>query len=391
MRTFRLEPTSKFVEPTKGAHHMTTGLVFHERYLWHDTGQGWIIPNDGVVLQPYEHPENPETKRRMLNLWRASGALDHLTPIKPRPACVDEVLRVHTRDYHDRIVQTSAAGGGDAGGLTPFGLGSYEIAMLSAGGCIAAVDAVLDGVVDNVYALVRPPGHHAIPDSGLGFCIFNNASIAVKHLREARGVARVAVIDWDVHHGNGQQAVFYDDPSVLTISIHQDLCFPPDSGYITDRGSGAGEGFNINLPLPPGSGHGAYLAAYERVVVEALHRFRPDFIVAPSGFDGGMFDPLGRMMAWSETFREMTRMLRGAADELCGGRLVLTHEGGYSQAYVPFIGLAVIEELSGVRTGVDDPYRFICEHGGQQALQPHQNMVIAQAAELACSIPVTGT
>ena len=184
---------------------MTTGLVFHERYLWHDTGHGWIVPNDGAVVQPYAHPENPETKRRMVNLWRASGLLDQLKPIAPRPATVEEVLRVHTADYHQRIADLSAAGGGDAGGLTPFGLGSYEIALLAAGGCIAAVDAVLDGVVDNVYALVRPPGHHAIAGMGMGFCLFNNAAITVKHLREVRGVARVAMVDWGVHHGNASR------------------------------------------------------------------------------------------------------------------------------------------------------------------------------------------
>ncbi len=361
---------------------MTTGLVFHERYLWHDTGHGWIIPNDGVALQPYEHPENPETKRRMLNLWRAAGMLDHLVAIEPRPATIDEVCRVHTRAHVDRIAALSAAGGGDAGGLTPIGLGSYEIALMSAGGCIAAVDAVLDGVVDNVYALVRPPGHHATADASMGFCLFNNAAIAVEHLRAVRGVQRVAMVDWDVHHGNGQQTVFYDNPNVLTISIHQDLCFPPDSGYMRDTGAGAGEGYNINVPLPPGSGHGAYLAAYARVVVPALRRFQPDFIVAPSGFDGGFFDPLGRMMAWSETFRSMTNMLKSAAAQACSGRLVLTHEGGYSQAYVPFIGLAVAEELSGVKSSIDDPYAFICEHGGQQELQPHQDQLIRAAEGL---------
>jgi acetoin utilization deacetylase AcuC-like enzyme len=361
---------------------MTTGLVFHERYLWHDTGHGWIIPNDGIALQPFEHPENPETKRRMLNLWRAAGMLDQLVPIAPRPATVDEICRVHTTDHVQRIEALSAAGGGDAGGLTPIGLGSYEIALLSAGGCIAAVDAVLDGVVDNAYAVVRPPGHHALPGASLGFCLFNNAAIAVEHLRVARGVQRIAMVDWDVHHGNGQQTVFYDDPNVLTISIHQDLCFPPDSGYLRDIGEGAGRGYNINVPLPPGSGHGAYVAAYERIVVPALQRFRPDFIVAPSGFDGGFFDPLGRMMAWSETFRSMTAMLKRAAELLCAGRLVLTHEGGYSAAYVPFIGLAVIEELSGIKSPIDDPYRFICEHGGQQELQPHQDDLIRRAEAL---------
>ncbi len=361
---------------------MSTGLVFHERYLWHDTGNGWVVPNDGVVLQPYEHPENPETKRRMLNLWRACGMLDQLVDIAPRSATVDEVLRVHGRDYHDRIRDLSATGGGDAGGLTPFGLGSYEIALLSAGGCIAAVDAVLDGVVDNVYALVRPPGHHAVPDSGMGFCLFNNAAIAVKHLRETRGVARIAMVDWDVHHGNGQQTVFYEDPSVLTISLHQDLCFPPESGYIADNGAGPGAGYNINVPLPPGSGHGAYLAAYERVAIEALRRFRPDFIVAPSGFDGGATDPLGRMMAWSETFRLMTRMLKAAADELCGGRLVFTHEGGYAAPYVPFLGLAVMEELTGWESGVTDPLGFFTGSLGGQDLQPHQDAIITESEKL---------
>ncbi len=365
-----------------GGMQMTTGLVFHERYLWHDTGNGWVVPNDGVVLQPYEHPENPETKRRMLNLWRACGLLGQLVEIAPRPASVAEVLRVHTAEHHDRIRELSATGGGDAGGLTPFGLGSYEIALLAAGGCIAAVDAVLDGVADNVYALVRPPGHHAIAASGMGFCLFNNAAIAVEHARQARGLTRVAMVDWDVHHGNGQQDTFYRDPGVLTISLHQDLCFPPESGYLTENGAGPGEGFNLNIPLPPGSGHGAYVAAYERVAIEALRRFEPELIIAPSGFDGGVFDPLGRMMAWSETFRAMARMLKGAADELCGGRLVLTHEGGYSAPYVPFMGLAVMEELSGIDSGVSDPYAFFAGTLGGQELQPHQDAVIAEAEKL---------
>ncbi len=359
---------------------MATGIVTAEEYFWHDTGRGWILPADNATLQPTVHPENAETKRRFLNLLNVSGLLDQLQRIAPRRAERADIELVHTAGYIDAVAEMSAGFGGDAGGLTPFGRGSYEIARLSAGGCLAAVDAVLDGDVANAYALVRPPGHHSLPDTGMGFCLFNNAAIAVRHLRERRGVGRVAMVDWDVHHGNGQQAIFYEEPDVLTVSIHQDLCFPPDSGYLHDRGAGAGEGYNINVPLPPGSGHGAYLDAFERVVVPAIDRFDPDFLVVPSGFDGGIFDPLGRQMAYSETFRLLTRMVLGAAASTCDGRVVMTHEGGYAAAYVPFLGLAVLEELSGIRSGTDDPYLPIAAGNGGQDLQPHQKSVVDAAA-----------
>jgi acetoin utilization deacetylase AcuC-like enzyme len=155
--------------------------------------------------------------------------------------------------------------------------------------------------------------------------------------------------------------------------------YPQDSGAIDERGEGAGAGFNINIPLPPGSGHGAYVAALERVVVPALRAFRPELIIVPSGFDGSLYDPLGRMMAYSETFRAMTRALVAVADELCGGRLVLSHEGGYSPIYVPFCGLAVVEELSGVKTAVNDPMAARAASMGGQDLQPHQDEIIRRA------------
>ena len=184
---------------------------------------------------------------------------------------------------------------------------------------------------------------------------------------------------WDVHHGNGTQKAFYRDPGVLTISIHQDRWYPPESGAMEECGEGLGLGYNINIPLPPGSGHGAYLAAVERVVVPALRAFRPELIIVPSGFDGSMYDPLGRMMAYSETYRAMTRMLMAAADELCGGRLVLSHEGGYSPLYVPLCGLAVMEELTGVKTAVIDPMAARVAIAGGQELEAHQEAVIRRA------------
>jgi acetoin utilization deacetylase AcuC-like enzyme len=276
----------------------------------------------------------------------------------------------------------SAAGGGDASYLTPFGRGSFEIALFSAGGAIAAVDAVVKGDVSNAYALVRPPGHHATSDMGMGFCLFGNVAVAIRHAQAAHDLKRIAAVDWDVHHANGTQAIFYDDARVLTISLHQDNLFPPDSGSCEENGEGNGKGYNINVPLPPGCGNGAYLEALRRVVIPALHRFKPELIVVPSGFDAAGVDPLGRMMVSSEGYREMTRLLMKAAAELCGGKIVMIHEGGYSESYVPYCGLAVLEEMSGVKTSIEDQWAPLMAKWGQQALQPHQEAAIARAEQL---------
>ena len=360
---------------------MATGWLSHELYFWYDTRSGaGFIPANGRTVEPETHAENPATKRRFRNLVEVSGLLGKLVQLEPRPATEEEILRCHGREYLDKIKALSADNGGDAGELTPFGPGGYEIALLAAGGVISAIDAVLDGTVDNVYALTRPPGHHAEPDLGRGFCIFANAAIGAEHAREARGLERVAVVDWDVHHGNGTQKIFWEDASVLTISSHQDNNYPPDSGHVHEVGAGAGEGYNLNIPLPPGSGVGAYVAAYERIVVPALRAFRPELIIVASGLDASIMDPLARMMMHSDGYRQLTRLLLDVADEVCDGRLVVEHEGGYSSAYVPFCGLAVVEELSGIRTGTEDPFLQIWQNVGGQELQPHQDAAI-EAAE----------
>lgn len=361
---------------------MATGFVFHELYLWHNTWNWNQVFPPGLHVQPGTHAENPETKRRLRNLIEVSGLLDQLTIIKPRPATVEEVIRVHTLGHVNHIKEISARGYGDASQLTPLGSGSYEIALLAAGGAITAVDAVVGGKVANAYALIRPPGHHATKDVGMGFCLFANAAVAVRHAQKVLGLGRIATVDWDVHHGNGTQAIFYDDPSVLTISLHQDNLFPAASGGIAENGEGKGEGFNINVPLPPGSGPGAYVAAFERVVLPALKRFKPELIVVPSGFDAGGVDPLGRMMMSAAGYRDLTRMLMAAAKEVCGGRIVMTHEGGYSEMYAPYCGLAVIEELSGHRTEVEDPWGPMMAQWGGMDAQPHQLAVIEEASRL---------
>jgi len=328
---------------------MSTGFVWHEKYMWHDTGSG-----AASNIEPDEHFENPDTKRRLKNLLDLSGLSDELIQLKPRMATEGELLRFHTEEYVTQIRTLSDAYGGSAGPGTPFGAGSYEIAKLAAGGTIVATDAVLKGDVSNAYALVRPPGHHAERDLGRGFCIFANVALAAMHAKEVWGIERIATIDWDVHHGNGTQQAFYEDSNVLTISVHQDGLFPAESGKFIERGVNSGENYNINIPLPAGSGRGAYEAVFRRIIGPAVRAFRPELILVPCGFDASVYDPLGRMLLTAEAYRDLTKELMAIAADTCNGKLVLSHEGGYSKRYVPFCGLATIEALSGFRTEISD-------------------------------------
>jgi acetoin utilization deacetylase AcuC-like enzyme len=366
---------------------LPTGLVAHERYFWHDTGTGAGFSNTNQYMQPDRHPESPDTKRRLLALLEVSGLADRLVRIAPRAAERNELLYFHTGAYIDSVRHLSAANGGTLGDSLTIGVGSYEIALLAAGGCLAAADAVLGGRVANAYALVRPPGHHAEADRGRGYCVFGNLVLMIRHAQRIHRVGRVAVVDWDVHHGNGTEGAFIEDPSVLAISIHQDHCYPIDQGQLSVIGRGQAVGTNLNIPLPPGSGHGAYLAAFDQVVLPALHRFRPELIVVASGLDASAMDPMGRMLCTSETYRGMSQRIASAARALCAGRLIATHEGGYSTAYVPFCGLPVLEEFSGLRTDVVDPYLEELMQMGGQDLQPHQAAAIDAAARLVKGVP----
>jgi acetoin utilization deacetylase AcuC-like enzyme len=260
-------------------------------------------------------------------------------------------LWLHTAEYVDSIEVRSNDQGGEAGDAAAFSTGAYEIARLAAGGAIEAVDAVIDGRVARAYALVRPPGHHAVADRGLGFCIFGNTALAAMHARR-RGLDRVAIVDWDVHHGNGTESAFYADPHVLTISLHQEHIYPPDSGAIRDTGTGEGTGYNLNIPLPAGSGRAVYEYAFEQIVLSALNQFRPDLIMVACGFDAAWIDPTARMNLTPKCYARLAQSLLERAAELCGGRIVFVHEGGYSAEAVPYCGLAVLEALTGHSTGV---------------------------------------
>jgi acetoin utilization deacetylase AcuC-like enzyme len=365
---------------------MATGWVWDERYMWHDTGTGAGPLPAGGWIEPMEHIESPSAKRRFANLVAASGLLAQLTTIAARPATRPELLRVHTPEHLERIEREAATGRGDAGdGSSPFGRESWEIAKLAAGGLMAAVEAVHGGAVENAYALIRPPGHHASAHTGWGFCIVNNVAIAARHA-QSLGMQRVAILDWDVHHGNGTQDIFWEDPDVLAISIHQEGAYPPGSGAVDETGAGAGAGTTLNVPLPPGSGVGAYDAVMTQVVEPALRRFRPDIVLVASGLDGNGMDPLARQMLHSEGFRMMASRMRDLARELCGGRLVLAHEGGYSPFVVPFCGLAIVEAISGIRTPVEDPFLPAIEGYGQ-GIRPHQQEAVDRAAANVALVP----
>lgn len=336
---------------------MTTALYHDERTLWHGGGNySFTLPTGGLVQPGAGLPESPETKRRFKNLIEVTGLQRDLSLRSAPEATTEDLLRVHPQSYLTAFKELSDAGGGELGPRAPFGRGGYEIAALSAGLTVAALHAVLSGSAANAYALSRPPGHHCLPDRPNGFCLLANIAIALRAAQAASPGLRAAVIDWDVHHGNGTEAIFYDDPSVLAISLHQDRNYPMDTGHAADRGTGAGMGFNLNIPLPPGTGHKGYLAAFDRLVLPALHGFRPDVIIVACGYDAAAVDPLGRMLATADTFRQMTRRTMEAAAALCAGRLVLAHEGGYSETYVPFCGHAVLEELSGSAITAPDPF-----------------------------------
>ncbi|PSL21943.1 class II histone deacetylase [Shimia abyssi] len=337
---------------------MATGFFWDERCFWHSGGNYALTLPVGDLVQPLASgglPESPETKRRLKNLMDVTGLSRDLILRSADSATTQELERVHPRSFLREFKEISDQGGGDMGLRTPFGKGGYEVAALSAGLATEAVRAVLKGEVQNAYALSRPPGHHCLPDWPNGFCLMANIAIAAEAALAENRAKRIAVIDWDVHHGNGTEAIFYDRDDVLTVSLHQEHNYPLDTGDTADRGQDDGLGYNINIPLPPGCGHVAYLDAMSRIVLPALEDFKPDLIVIACGFDAAAFDPLSRMMATADTFRQLTRHVMAAAKRLCDGRLVMVHEGGYSEAYVPFCGHAVLEEMSGSAHVAPDP------------------------------------
>jgi acetoin utilization deacetylase AcuC-like enzyme len=308
---------------------LRTAVVTDRRYLDHRPGDA--------------HPERPARVEAMIEM--ADGLKrDGLKFIPPREATLDELELCHERDYIAAVARTAGLDRYAFDADTHTSPESYRTALLAAGGVLTAAEAVLEGVVDNAFAIVRPPGHHALPASAMGFCLFNNVAIAAAWLLQRRGLKRVAIIDWDVHHGNGTQDMFYYSADVLYVSTHQ---FPhyPGTGSIDEIGEGPGEGFTVNLPLPAGFGDSEYLRAFDELIIPVCREFKPEFVLVSAGFDCHFRDQLASMRVTEKGFLAMTRRLNRLAAECCQGRMVAALEGGYDLKALVDSGQAVIDEM----------------------------------------------
>jgi acetoin utilization deacetylase AcuC-like enzyme len=311
----------------------STGVVFSNEYLDHDTGA--------------QHPERAERLRAILDRLRMSGLVARTVALKPRLAETGEIGVVHEEGYQRRFAEACAAGAAliDTAdcAICP---ASFEIARLAAGGALVAVEAVMAGQVSNAFVACRPPGHHAERNRAMGFCFFNNIAIAAEHLRRRYGLTRIAILDWDVHHGNGTQHHFEADPGIFLCSIHQHPeTLYPGTGYAWERGRDAGLGTTLNVPMRPGSTDDDYRQAFEECVLPGIAAFEPEFLLISAGFDAHADDPLAHIELSTDAFGWMTRQARSLALSKCQGRVVSLLEGGYNLEALADSVQAHVEEL----------------------------------------------
>jgi acetoin utilization deacetylase AcuC-like enzyme len=303
------------------------------------------------------HPERPERLPVAMNALEESGLLARIDVRSPRDATVEEIELVHSRNYIDLVKRTADSGGGNLDMDTALSQASYRAALKAAGALVESVDRCLAGELKSSFCMVRPPGHHALRNRGMGFCLFNNIAIGARYAMARKGLQRVMIVDWDAHHGNGTQDTFYDDPSVLYVSLHQ---YPhyPGSGWVDETGSGAGKGFTINFPFPPGTGEQQYFEAFESVIIPAGRKFEPDLVMVSAGYDSHAADLLCQMRLVDVSYRKMTDHLIGLAGECSEGRLILTLEGGYNLNAEARSIVQTVAALAGVDApGRDEPAR----------------------------------
>ncbi len=292
------------------------------------------------------HPEHPRRLEAIYEKLDAGPEQPQYTTISPREAKAEEIQRVHTSGYHNLVESTRGCGRHQLDPDTHLSSESYRVAKLAAGGLLALTDAVFSGQVDNGFALVRPPGHHAEHDRGMGFCIYNNVAIAARYAQDAGLAEKVLIVDWDLHHGNGTQHTFSDDDSVLYASTHQ-FPFYPGTGRAEETGSGGAKGYTLNVPLPGRQEDQDYLFIFQDLLEPVARQFQPDLILVSAGFDIYFQDPLGSMRVTENGFAHLTRFLMSLADIHCRGRILLTLEGGYHVEGQAGSVKAVLDTLAG--------------------------------------------
>jgi len=326
---------------------MSVGLVYDPIYLGHETG---------------DHVENGLRVERTIELLSTSKLTRQLVPIAPEPAAMEDLLLVHSAQHIARVDRSASAGGGWLDGDTMTSPGSYEAALYAAGGVARATEEVIKGDVESAFALVRPPGHHATRTDAMGFCLFNNVAIAARVAVQKHGLERVLIVDFDVHHGNGTQDIFYADAQVVYVSTHQYPLYP-GTGRVEEAGVAGGRDHTVNIPLPPWSGDREYLLAFEQIVVPVARRFQPQIILVSAGYDAHWADNISSMQVTVGGYARMATMLKQLAAELCQGRLVFALEGGYHLQALAHSVKATIEVLLGLPAGADDPLGP-APHGG---------------------------
>ena len=291
------------------------GFLYHPDYLKHDTGYG--------------HPEHSQRLLAILEVVRNSDIWNDLILIEPTPATIDQIKYIHDSRYVEAVKQMCDSGGGYIDYDTPISAESFNAALLAAGAMLRGIDAIIAREIDNAFALVRPPGHHATPQIGMGFCIFNNVAIAARYIQREHNLPKILIIDWDLHHGNGTQDAFYDDPTVFYFSIHQSP-FYPGTGRSDETGMEAGIESTLNFPIRAGTRSEDYIEIFEQQLKPAALEFQPDFILISAGFDAHQLDPLGGLCMTEEGFGILTDIACEIANTTCNGRLVSVLEGGYS-------------------------------------------------------------
>lgn len=289
------------------------------------------------------HPESPQRLKAIISRLESTGLLDRLIRIEPAPASDNWLVQVHAASYIEGLKSHAPVHGRvslDAD--TSMSPGTLAAAYLAAGAALSGADAIIAGRVDHVFCAVRPPGHHAERDRAMGFCFFNNVAVAARYLQRRHGIQRVLIVDWDVHHGNGTQHTFYDDPSILFFSTHQ---FPhyPGTGRAIERGAGKAEGLTINVPFSAGKGDEDYRDVFERILIPAADSFKPDFVIVSAGFDAHRDDPLASMDLTERGYADLTGIVAKIAARHCRGRLLSCLEGGY---HLPALAASVECHLS---------------------------------------------